>query len=93
MTIDEKELAAFESVCPAIYSDPERELLWKGWQLACIKFAATEANLQTAVKEAWRANAALTHATATLSDLVQFFDEWGQVIPPDSRAAEAKAKP
>jgi hypothetical protein len=27
-------LEAFEAVCPEVYTDAERELLWKGWQLA-----------------------------------------------------------
>lgn len=53
------------------------------------KTAASETNLQTAVQEAWRANALLTRAAATLSDLVQFFDEWEQIIPQDARAALA----
>jgi hypothetical protein len=32
--INPAELAKFEAACPAIYADHERELLWKGWQLA-----------------------------------------------------------
>jgi hypothetical protein len=32
--IDPAELEEFEAVCPSIYADHERELLWKGWQLA-----------------------------------------------------------
>jgi hypothetical protein len=28
------DLEAFEAVCPEVYTDAERELLWKGWQLA-----------------------------------------------------------
>ena len=40
------DIERFEAVCPEVYTDAERELLWKGWQLAK---GAPAAPVQTAV--------------------------------------------